>query len=76
LVDAEDLKSSGLYPCGFESLPPYWVFCYIKVEKTRTTPEIEEAYKEAQTARVATLTAANPSVDMRSNGLNGIISDK
>jgi len=46
------------------------------VEKTRTTPEIEEVYKEAQTARVATLTAANPSVDMRSNGLNGIISDK
>jgi len=46
------------------------------VEKARTTPEIEEVYKEAQTARVATLTATNPLVDMRSNGLNGIISDK
>ena len=50
MVDAEDLKSSGFNPCGFESLPPYWVFCYIKVEKTRTTPKIENAYEEAETA--------------------------
>ena len=62
------MGSSPSRPTGF--------ICYIKVEKTRTTLEIEEVYKEAQTARVATLTAANPPVDMRSNGLNGIISDK